>query len=658
MEAIEEVKMIEFFGDPSKAVKIGSSLDPPFEHDLINFLKEHSDVFAWETSDMQGISPESNIQNGCKCRVSPEEQRKVEDVYRLHGLNRACPKDSFPLPRIDAMIDSTSGCELMSFLDAFQGYNQIRLAPEDQEKTSFVTEQGTYCYTVMPFGLKNAGRLTRGGSKCSSGKRRGPRVSTHILCQQDPPGPEERYPQIEKLALALVTAARKLRPYFQSHPVVVLTNHPLKKVLPDPNVSGRMVKWSIELSEHGIEYQTKPTIKAQPLADFISELIGTEEPEHNFLSQERSEVEDIKEEVLTGVTLPSWKDGLEAYLKTGTLLQDPKEARASKLGQDKVEYVLREIHEGSYGNHSGGRALASKALRQGCFWHTMRKDAMDLVRKLGNGHSRETPSSTRTAGIFDCSSGLFLQMGGGGSIKQNLWKRGYEIHLEEYSMPIRHPKGVCDGQWHAIPRSKISPMVRGFQNQAVLYINGYPQSNGQTEVTNRIILQSLKTGLEEAKGNWWKNYGEYCGHIERHRRSTGESPFSLVYGTEAVVPVEIGEKTLRVQRYEPTSNSSERHVDLDLIQELRNNTNARTTEYKAMMAKVYNSKVRSRGFQVGDLVLRRADATKNLEKLDAKWEGPYQVTEVIGSGTYKLQRMDGKEVPRTWNIANLKKYFV
>ncbi|KAL0434053.1 UNVERIFIED_CONTAM: Retrovirus-related Pol polyprotein from transposon gypsy [Sesamum latifolium] len=72
------------------------------------------------------------------------------------NLNRAYPKDSFPLPRIDALIDSTSGCELMSFLDAFQGYNQIRLALEDQEKNSFITEQGTYCYTVMPFGLKNA----------------------------------------------------------------------------------------------------------------------------------------------------------------------------------------------------------------------------------------------------------------------------------------------------------------------------------------------------------------------------------------------------------------------------------------------------------------------------------------------------------------------
>ncbi|KAL0440297.1 UNVERIFIED_CONTAM: hypothetical protein Slati_2512700 [Sesamum latifolium] len=56
------------------------------------------------------------------------------------------------------------------------------------------------------------------------------------------------------------------------------------------------------------------------------------------------------------------------------------------------------------------------------------------------------------------------------------------------------------------------------------------------------------------------------------------------------------------------------------------------------MAKAYNSKVRRRGFQVGDLVLRRADATKNLGKLDAKWKGPYQVTGVIGSGTYKLQK--------------------
>ncbi|KAL2237683.1 UNVERIFIED_CONTAM: Retrovirus-related Pol polyprotein from transposon gypsy [Sesamum indicum] len=69
----------------------------------------------------------------------------------------ACAKDPFPLPRIDLLVDSTSGCEMLRFLDAYQGYNKISLALEDQEKTSFVTDQGIFCYNVMPFDLKNAG---------------------------------------------------------------------------------------------------------------------------------------------------------------------------------------------------------------------------------------------------------------------------------------------------------------------------------------------------------------------------------------------------------------------------------------------------------------------------------------------------------------------
>lgn len=72
-------------------------------------------------------------------------------------LNKACPKDCFPLPRIDQLVDSTAGHEVLSFMDAFSGYNQIRMAEFDQEKTSFATDRGIYCYTVTPFGLKNAG---------------------------------------------------------------------------------------------------------------------------------------------------------------------------------------------------------------------------------------------------------------------------------------------------------------------------------------------------------------------------------------------------------------------------------------------------------------------------------------------------------------------
>ena len=72
-------------------------------------------------------------------------------------LNRACPKDPFPMPKIDQLVDATVGHPRMSFLDAFQGYHQIPLALADQSKTAFVTPVGNYHYKVMPFGLKNAG---------------------------------------------------------------------------------------------------------------------------------------------------------------------------------------------------------------------------------------------------------------------------------------------------------------------------------------------------------------------------------------------------------------------------------------------------------------------------------------------------------------------
>ena len=72
-------------------------------------------------------------------------------------LNKACPKDSYPLPRIDQPVDSTTGHQLLSFIDAFSGYNQIKMDEADKEKTSFITSQGLFCYKVMPFSLKNAG---------------------------------------------------------------------------------------------------------------------------------------------------------------------------------------------------------------------------------------------------------------------------------------------------------------------------------------------------------------------------------------------------------------------------------------------------------------------------------------------------------------------
>ena len=87
--------------------------------------------------------------------------KKNDEKWRMcvdfTDLNRACPKDNYSLPRIDTLVDLTARHELLSFMDAFSGYNQIKMKEKDQEKTSFVTNQGFFCYKVMSFGLKNVG---------------------------------------------------------------------------------------------------------------------------------------------------------------------------------------------------------------------------------------------------------------------------------------------------------------------------------------------------------------------------------------------------------------------------------------------------------------------------------------------------------------------
>ena len=87
----------------------------------------------------------------------PKKDGKVRMCADFRDLNKASPKDDFSLPHIDILVDNTTGHALLSFIDGFLGYNQIKMAPKDMEMTSFITQWGTYCYKVMPFGLKNAG---------------------------------------------------------------------------------------------------------------------------------------------------------------------------------------------------------------------------------------------------------------------------------------------------------------------------------------------------------------------------------------------------------------------------------------------------------------------------------------------------------------------
>jgi hypothetical protein len=88
--------------------------------------------------------------------IVPKANGKLQICIDYTSLNKACPKDLYPLSRIDKIMDSTSGCDLLSFLDAYSGFHQIQMSREDRKHTAFVTVDGLYCYVVMPYGLKNA----------------------------------------------------------------------------------------------------------------------------------------------------------------------------------------------------------------------------------------------------------------------------------------------------------------------------------------------------------------------------------------------------------------------------------------------------------------------------------------------------------------------
>jgi hypothetical protein len=95
-------------------------------------------------------------------------------------LNKHCPKDPFGLPRIDQVVDSTAGCSVLSFLDCYSGYHQISLAKEDEEKTTFITPFGAFCYTSMSFGLKNAGATYQRAIQTCLADHWGKRVEAYV----------------------------------------------------------------------------------------------------------------------------------------------------------------------------------------------------------------------------------------------------------------------------------------------------------------------------------------------------------------------------------------------------------------------------------------------------------------------------------------------
>ncbi|GFS37978.1 hypothetical protein Acr_00g0055000 [Actinidia rufa] len=921
----EEVVLISIYLEyPDRHIMIDTELTDELRFALINFLKKNFDIFAWSQGDVPGIDPEiamhklfTNPKHSPvrqkRRKFAPERLKVIEDeVHKLiranvvreahypdwlanvvvapkkegkwrvcvgfTDLNKTCPKDSFPLPKIDLIVDATSKHELLSFMDAFSGYHWIKMYPHDIEKTSFITERGLYCYKVMSFGLKNAGAMyqklvnkmfkeqigktmevyiddmlvksLRSSDHIAYLKARGIEVNPDqiqaLISMSSPRNIREvqqltgrvaslnrfvsksadkcltffkilRKSQIFQWNEESENAFQQLKEYLRSPPLLTVptTGEDLYVYLSisPTTVSAVLIREEDQVQKliyyvskvlMGAEARPRMAIKAQALADFIVESThkGTPQPEiappemeisdeptpekdlahwilfvdgssnqHGcgaglviqtpsgeqmeyairiefkatsneaeyeallaslrvvvelgaqsleifndsqlvvnqvqgdylakdarmmaYLDEVKAASAKIKEcipleflasssigvasQILQTEESPTWMHEIIAYLQGETLPKDKLQARRLQykfarfcifkgrlykrsfsrpllkcLRPEEAEYVLKEIHKGICGNHSGAKSLARKTIRQGYFWPTIERDAATYIRRCDKCQ-RFAPVSRlpHTEMVPMSSPWPFVQWGIDilGLLPRAPLQRKFLIVTIDYftkwieAQPLAKiiEKNTRDFVWKhlvcrfRIPKVIISDNARQFDNDKFklfcldLAIShhfsspGHPQANGQVKITNRTILRNLKARLERSKSEWAEGLPSILwAYHTTSRIPTGKTPYSMVFGTESVILVEIGMPSFRTSKFDNESNEAELRLNLDLLEERREKAELRQAAYKCQVAKYYNQRVKHRSFLPGNLVLRRVTlSTKepNAGKLSPTWEG-------------------------------------
>ncbi|XP_064941125.1 uncharacterized protein LOC135594645 [Musa acuminata AAA Group] len=707
-----------------------------------------------------------------------QSPRTVKDLQRLNGRLVALSR-----------FLARSGDRCLPFFKAFKDPKNFQWTSECEEALKQMKQhlaslpRLAFVFPGEKLGLYLAASLHAISSvlvKESSGAQLPIFYVSHVLS-----GPEERYPPIEKLALALVLSARKLRPYFQAHSVEVITDQPLRQILTKYDVAARVDKdlerapeaWTLHVDgsansrgagaglvllapdgcsfERSLRFGFKATnneaeyeallaglrlaLEMQVAAIHVltdsqlvaEQLSGGYEARDATMAKYLARVRDLAAKfpyftlsnvprevngradalaklasrrtpkawpemeelpapaIEVATTAPggaptTWVQELLRFKRDETLPLDEGAARRLRrthawdteesgrlykrsftypllrcLEPDEARTVLAETHEGICGEHIGGRTLAHKILRQGYYWPTMCRDAkaywgLDLLGPF-------PPASGQRKYII-VGVDYFTKW-----VEAEPLATTTEHQMEKFvwkNLVTRFglPRAIVTDNGPQFAGTRFREFCAGHDIQLRFSSVAHPQTNGLAEVTNRSILDGLRRRVSAARSTWTDELPSVLWSLRTTpKTATGESPYSLTFGTEAVLPPEMTIATLRTRSYEQEASNQGLRASLDVLEERRVDAHLKALSHQRAVARDYNRKVRPRPVRLGDLVLRRAevsDPTRTRGKLAPKWEGPFRVTGVVRPGTYRLTTMDGSSLPRTWNIQNLKKFFV
>nr|GEW61161.1 reverse transcriptase domain-containing protein [Tanacetum cinerariifolium] len=599
--------------------------------------------FAWQPSDMTGVSRSVakhrlNIREG----YSPVRQKKRGQA----------PKRAKAIQAEVQKLVETGIMREFYYNDWLSNPVMIQLAEANEEKTTFHTRQAVYCYTKMPFGLKNAGATYQRlmdkafegqiGRNIEINMKLNPKKCSFRLAEGVFLGP--RTSITGQILVDFLIEMSREDP--QAVPVAETQEEPWTLFTDGSScVDGSGAGLILTIPE-GVEFTYVLRFQftaSNNEAKYEALIAGLRIAARMGVKDVHVSVDSklVANQVLG--TYVAKEDNMVKYLEiVRSLLRALVQTGTSRSAQ-------RQIHKGERsGNGDRGR----------------RTDLDDTV----SGLLKRSPPRRQEGGKKTPPQGPTIRVNRGGPlqtvvpyivVKMRQTAPGGPLTPITASWPFYKwgidiagpfPEGpgkdniVCR---FGIPGEIVSDNGKHFSDNLFkdwcdkLNITQrstsvkHPQSNGLMKRANRSLGEGIKSRLGEGNKNWIDELPHVLwAHRTMIKLSHGDTPFSLTYGTEAVIPTDIGMPTYRTATVDVVSNDEELRLNLDLLEERRERAAICEAKAKSKMTKYYNARVRGVTFKPGDFVYRSNDASHAVAggKLGPKWEGPYEVTEALGNG--------------------------
>jgi ribonuclease HI/transposase InsO family protein len=421
--------------------------------------------------------------------------------------------------------------------------------------------------------------------------------------------------------------------------------------------------------------------------------------ECNTLSQPESNSDDWREPIIRYIKNeeePDDKDTTERIARQSahyTLIEETLYRRGASGVLMKCilsatgKQLLDEVHAGQCGVHAASRTLVGKVFRSGFYWPTTKSDAAELVQRCEAcqylSKQQHLPAQQlQTIPViwpFACWGldmiGPFKKAQGGYTHvlvaidKFTKWIEFKPIasltsaKAVEFIQDIIFRFGISNSIITDLGSNFTSLEFFDFCEQKSIQIKyasvAHPRANGQVKRANEMILEALRKKVfdknEKFAGKWIRElpYVVWSLRTQPSRALHGNTPFFMVYGSEAVLPADLKFGAPRLILENIAEAEATRLEEVDVLEEERLNMVIQSTRYQQTLRRYHDKAIRHRSFAVGDLALR----WEGQHKLSPLWEGPFIVAEVTRPGSYRLTQMDDTEIGNSWNIEHLKKFY-